>query len=153
MIKTKELREPIYELEIGGRGKYCALFAEVYSNNGNRDIASGKYLVTEFWRLGSLKKIRRDEKGYFEDNDLEKLIVEVEKEWPGSDTQGKPFFVNAFMFTRMTGRSKIETYPLKEADGSIEVVDGKQINTWITWHESPIEFYQIEVDKKKRIKR
>ena len=144
-IRTRELREPLYELSIGGDGKYCRLMAEVYDNHGSRRIVSGRYPVTNFWRLGSLETMWRTWRGDFPKEGLEKLIIGVEQEWEWSDTQGKPFFVNGFLFTRMTGKSKIETVP-------VIVADGRRVDSWETGYESPVEFFQVEVDTKHRLK-
>ena len=141
-IRARTLTEPVYELSISGNEKYCLLMAEVYATYGG-SIKSGRYFVTEFWRLGHQKTMRRDERGYFEKKDLERLMAEVEKGYGPRDVEGKPFFINAFLFTRMTGRSKTETFPIEVARG--------QVNSWETYHESPVEFYQIEVDPESRM--
>lgn len=141
--RTKELHEMVYELKIRGRGKYTWLTAEAYDAQDS-EIPPGIYPVTQFWRLGPLMTMWRDERGGFEKSEIEKLILQVEEEWKGYDTKGKPFFVNGFMFTRRTGKTKVETYNIK--------INGQEQKTWETWHESPVEFYQVEVDLSRRLK-
>lgn len=126
--RAKQFGEPIYELGHHKVGKYLTLVGEVYTNWGNQQIQVGTYPVTTFTYLGFQRIIPADERGYFESEDLEKIIREVDAEFPRYDLDGKPFFVNAFLLTRWTGRME---------NGHIR---------------RPIEFFQVEVDKKKKLR-
>ncbi len=124
--RAKKFGEPIYELRYHKVGKHITLVGEVYTNWDNQLIPVGIYPVTTVTYLDFQRTIQTDERGYFESEDLEKIIREVDAEFPRYDIDGKPFFVNAFLLTRWTGRME---------KGHIKL---------------PIEFFQVEVDKKKK---
>lgn len=126
--RAKLFGEPIYDLGYHRVGKYLTLVGEVYTNWENRQIPVGTYPVTDFTYLGFQRIIQADERGYFESGDLEKIIREVDAEFPRYDLEGKPFFVNAFLLTRWTGKMK---------KGQIRL---------------PIEFFQVEVDKNRKLR-
>lgn len=141
-IRSEERKEPIYKLSISGPEKYAMLTAKVYASNGSK-IVEGRYPITNFTYLGSQQIIWRDERGYYEKKDLYKLIKEIEKYEAVMDTSGKPFFINGFLFTRRTGKTKVETFPVKLSGGTFD--------SWETYYEQPVEFFQIDVDLENRL--
>ena len=77
-IRAEERKEPVYQLKISGPERYAMLTAKVYASNGS-EIEEGRYPITDFTYLGSQQVIWRDERGYFDKEDLYKLIKEIEK--------------------------------------------------------------------------
>ncbi|GEM_PF-3514523 len=138
IIRAKELREPLYELSLSDGRDSCItssctlLTAKVYDTHGNSNITYGRYLVTNFWEAGLQKIMWKDERGLFSTEKLEELILEVEQDWEGNDLDGKPLFVNGFMFTRRTRR--------RGYDNCMQ---------YGTLYECPVEFFQIEVDTRR----
>lgn len=131
--RAKKREEPIYEIKVNPNSKYCELIAEVRYDCGHADIGSGRYRITDLTYLGHQKILWRNERGYIEREELEKLISEVEEGLSQEDIHGQPFFVNGFMFTRRTGMRR---YDKDKRD---------------TLFECPIEFSQVEVDLKSRL--
>lgn len=142
LTRAQERKEPIYKLSISGPEKPAMFTAEVYDSNGS-GIVEGRYPITNFTYLGSQQIIWRDERGYYEQKDLYKLIRKIEEHEAFMDTSGKPFFINGFLFTRRTGRTKVETFPVEVSDGTV--------NSWETYYEQPVEFFQIDIDLENRL--
>ncbi len=127
-IRAREFGQPLYKLGYSGTkesGKYSLLVAEIYTSWGVGIPAQGMYPVTNYWNLGPAKRLWCDDRGYFEREQLEKIIAEVESHESRFDTNGKPFIVNAFLLTRRDFTiNREEEYCFAH----------------------PVEFYQVEVD-------
>ena len=128
-IRAKRLGKPIYKLGHEKINNRYVLVAEEIGKNGNSENITAIFLVTEISEYGKQKHFYPDDMGHpsirYNVSDLEEAIAEVERTLPPVEDM----YVNAFRINRWAGERKNNCFMV------------------------PVEFYQIEVDKEKDLRR